>query len=417
MSIPRCRMAYGAGIGRNRLVLVRVERGGSSTTLWQDAPDAARLKSITAEIAAALASGRASLAAALPATESFARWLETPLTARDKALKVLPSLLDVQLPFPLETCLYDFSSLQPDATGRYRALACAARRNAIEERIEQHRALGLDPVVLQHKGLALWQQAQTEIPLAPNALRVVAYVGDGRTALTIGSGNAGGELISLHGIRLGADELATPDSPAVRQWSGRVVQILRGLPATAPAEPIQWLWCGPGAERAAMLETALAVRERLRCKTLTDPATFLARALANTVLAGSPAGNLRTGDLTHATVLAHNARKLRQNVLGLLLAGLALIGIGLGWQIWLQHREDIVQAELQKLACRLKGASSIPLGQEVDQVQKALKQQAANSNRFLTPFSHPSRAIWWRYLPLHAPAASRSIPSRTAASP
>ena len=298
-SIPRCRAAYGADLGRQRLVLVRAERGGGLTTLWNGPAEAAQLKAAGLEIATAGAAGRALLAAALPATEAFARWIETPLVAADKALKVLPALLDVQLPFPLETCLYDFSKLRAGAAQNFRALACAARRTDIEARLAQVGALGLEPALLTHEGLALWRQAQAEIPLAPATLRVVAYLGDGRTTLAVGSGAQGGELISLHGIRLGADELAPPDAPAVRQWTGRVSQLLRALPAGTAGEAVQWLWCGPGAELARPLEAALAQGDRVRFKTLSEPALFLARALALAALAGESDGQLRNGDLTH----------------------------------------------------------------------------------------------------------------------
>lgn len=367
-------------------MVVRVARGAAATTLWQEsgADAAGRLPALTAEIAAAVAGGRAVLSAALPATDSFARWLETPLTARDKAAKVLPALLDVQLPFPLETCLYDFSRLQPAAGGQYRAFACAARRTDIEARLAQHRALHLEPVVLQHEGLALWQQALAEIPLAPHAVRIVAYVGEARTALAVGSGPNGGELISLHGIRLGADELAAPDAPALRQWAGRIIQLLHTLPATT--EPIQWLWCGPGAELAPVLEPVLAGGERLHCKTLAEPITFLARALAHAALQDAVPGNLRSGALTHPAVLAHAARTRRNAVGNLFLAGLALTGVSLGWHAWLAHRETRLQTELVATARQLTGAASLPYGQEVATVQRLLKQQAPELQPFLDAF-------------------------------
>lgn len=376
--IPRGRAAYGADLGRQRLVLVRAERGGTLTTLWNGPADAAQLKGVSAGVAA----GRALLAAALPATDAFARWIETPLVAADKALKVLPALLDVQLPFPLETCLYAFSQLRPGAAKHFRALACAARRTDIEARLAQFSALGLDPALLTHEGLVLWRQAQAEIPLAPTTLRVVAYLGDGRTTLAAGSGAGGGELISLHGLRLGADELAAPDAPAVRQWVGRVNQLLRALPAGAAGEAIQWLWCGPGAELAGPLEAALAQGDRVRFKALAEPATFLARALALAALAGESEGQLRTGDLTHPALLAHTASGQRRSALSLLCAGGALLALGIGWQVWLQQANDRLQAEILVRAQELSGKTHIQYGTEIATVQTALKQRVADMQPF-----------------------------------
>jgi len=378
-SIPRCRAAYGADLGRRRLVLVRAERGGAITTLWNSNANAVQLKAASTEIAA----GHALLAAALPATEGFARWIETPLVTADKALKVLPALLDVQLPFPLETCLYAFSSLHAGADHNFRAFACAARRNDVEARLAQHRELGLDPALLTHEGLVLWRQALAEIPLAPKTLRVVAYLGDGRTTLAVGSGTDGGALISLHGIRLGADELAAPDAPAVRQWAGRVNQLLRALPADANGEAIQWLWCGPGADVTAPLEAALAQGDRVRFKPLAGPDLFLARALALAALAGESAGQLRNGDLTHPVLLAHVETGRRRTTLNLLVAGGALLALGLGWQIWLQRTNERLQTELLAQAQQLTGTANIPYGQEIPTVQRALKQRTAE----LQPFS------------------------------
>lgn len=377
LSIPRCRTAYGVDLGR-RLVLVRVERGGATTTLWNGDVDVLRLKSAAAEITAT--GDRTLLAAAMPATETFARWLETPLVASDKARKVLPALLDVQLPFPLETSLYDFSRVQPGTGGNIRALACAARRTDVEARLAQHRDLGLDPVLLTHEGLVLWRQAQAEIPLLPQALRIVAYVGDSRTTLAVGNG---AELISLHGIRLGADELAPPDAPAVRQWSGRVVQLLRTLPATPESEAIQWLWCGPGADLAAQLEAALAIGDRVRFKKLADPVIFLPRALALAALAGETAGQLRTSDLTHPALLAHTAAGRRRTALNLLVAGGALCALAIGWNLWLQQTNDRLQADIVAQAQQLTGSANIPYGQEIPTVQRALKQHAAELQPFL----------------------------------
>ena len=358
-------------------MLVRVERGGASTTLWNGDADVPRLQ---AAVTALNATGdRALLAAALPATESFARWLETPLTAADKARKVLPALLDVQLPFPLETSLYDFSDVRPGVGDHIHALACAARRTDVEARLAQHRELGLEPMLLTHEGLILWRQALAEIPLLSKTLRIVAYVGDGRSALAVGSG---AELISLHGIRLGADELASADAPTVRQWAGRVAQLLRTLPA-AGAEPIQWLWCGPGADMAVQLEAALATGDRIRFKKLADPATFLPRALAQAALAGHTAGQLRNGDLTHPALLAHAEAGRRRTAIHLLVAGGALCALTLGWQLWLQYTNDRLQSELLAQAQQLTGSASIPYGQELPTVQRALKLRAAELQPFL----------------------------------
>ncbi|MCX7009323.1 MAG: hypothetical protein NTY53_19095 [Kiritimatiellaeota bacterium] len=54
-------------------MLVRAEHGGIVATLWNGDADAARLQSACTEIAAAVASGRALLAAALTRERWFTR--------------------------------------------------------------------------------------------------------------------------------------------------------------------------------------------------------------------------------------------------------------------------------------------------------------------------------------------------------
>lgn len=381
-SIPRCRAAYGVDLGRHRLVLVRAERGGNVTTLWNGAPEAARVKAASIEIAAAVDSGRALLAAALPATEGFARWLETPLAAADKAQAVLPALLDVQLPFPLETCLYTFSGLHAGTDKNFRAFACAARHTDVEARLAQHRILDLDPALLTHEGLVLWRQARAEIPLTSKTLRVVAYLGDGRTTLAVGSGAGGDGLISLHGVRLGADDFPGPNAPAIRQWANRVNQLLRALPVPASGEAIQWLWCGPGADNVTPLEAALEQGEHVRFRKLADPALFLARALALAALAGDSSGQLRNGDLTHPALHAHVEAGHRRTTFKLLAAGIALLALSLGWQLWLQRTDNRLQAAILAQSQLLTSMAHIPYGQEIPTVQRALKQRNAELQPF-----------------------------------
>ncbi|MDP2989771.1 MAG: hypothetical protein Q8O57_04305, partial [Kiritimatiellota bacterium] len=47
-------------------------------------------------------------AGCLAVQESLTLWLNSPLASRAKAETVLPALLDIQLPFPVEDCLYQF---------------------------------------------------------------------------------------------------------------------------------------------------------------------------------------------------------------------------------------------------------------------------------------------------------------------
>jgi len=391
--ILRRRVAYGADLDGGHLTLVKVEaagRGRRVTILFQGpaAPGEPRLATCAADVRRDIAQGRATLAALLPASDGFARWLETPLRSAVKARKVLPSLLDVQLPFPLEACLYQFPAVRLDAAGRVRALAVAARRDVIVGQLDRFRALGLDPVALDHEGLALWTHSLAELPLEPPALRVVAHLGAARTALVTGDG---GHLPGMHGIRLGADELGAADAPARRQWTSRVQQILRAAqPEAGAARAIQWLWTGPGAVRAdllADLQAALGISGTILFTMVDDPATFLARAAAaRQMRPGALPCNLRCTELTHTAIRQQRARRRRQAALAVLGAGLLLCGLNAGWHGWCGRREAQTQVELAALARQLAQTAHVPPGQEVLTVQRALKKQAAETQPFRAAF-------------------------------
>jgi len=94
--------------------------------------------------------------AALRCRESLVRRLEAPFSSCRKARKVLPTLLDIQLPFPVEDCLCNFIGLHRTKERKVRALAVAARRIDVRRRLDALHTLGIDPVVLDQEGLALW---------------------------------------------------------------------------------------------------------------------------------------------------------------------------------------------------------------------------------------------------------------------
>ena len=109
----------------------------------------------------------------LAVQESLTLWLNSPLASRAKAEKVLPALLDIQLPFPVEDCLYRFVEFRRTPEGTVSALVCAARREAIQACLERYQAQGTDPMLLDHEGLALWTQSLVEWPAEPRRYRVL----------------------------------------------------------------------------------------------------------------------------------------------------------------------------------------------------------------------------------------------------
>ena len=156
------------------------------------------------------------LAAALPVHSCFLRRLRAPFASVAKAEKVWPALLDVQLPFPLESAVCRFLTPTRTADGQVEVLAVAARREDVEAWRAPLAQAGLFPWWADHEGLALWGQSVLEQPA--QGWRLVCYIGEERVALVWGRGP---DVRAASGLRLGARELFDParGEAARRQWA------------------------------------------------------------------------------------------------------------------------------------------------------------------------------------------------------
>ncbi len=269
--------------------------------------------------------------------ESFTRWVEAPYASTSKARKVFPTLLDIQLPFALDACVYTFIDVGRTAGGSSRGLAVAARRTHVNDKLAAFEARGLDPVVLDQAGLALWTQALREdAPRDSSAPRVVAWLDESHLTLVKGQGAT---FVSAHTVR--AD-----DRDRMRHLAGT---------AEPEAPHATWIWCGPAAtpERVDALWQALG--EPGARHTVAEPATFLLRAVATRALLPGPyRSNLRCDDLTHAAL---KRRDRRRGILALSLAlgAAVLLAAADGVALWtLQARtrsvEESVSGEIDALA-------------------------------------------------------------------
>ncbi len=386
-------VSYGVDLSADHLVVVRSARTRKgvepATLLDQDGdalPDALR-----AELDAAVSGGRAVVAGCLAAHETVTRWLQTPLASVSKARKVLPSLLDIQLPFPLESCVYDFVEFRRSPERRVDALAVAARVQDAAARIETFRKAGLDPARLDHEGLALWTLSIRERPMERNASRVVAFLGHDRIALVLGAGES---FRSAHSLRIGVRDLfpggdaGTPDR--LRPFALRVQQVLGASLAELDAATLQWVWTGPGAARPGVLtalQSALSGLSVARFLSHEDPASFLARALAARALEPGPLDcNFRTGALAHPMEARQREGRARRAAAALLAAGLVLCAANGAWRTFLAHRERAAQAAVTALAQELSQLSRIPRGQEALVARRALDERAPLVQPFLQAF-------------------------------
>ena len=321
---------------------------------------------------------RGPAAACLGSEESLLLWLSAPLASIHKAVRVFPSLLDIQLPFPIESCATRFLAIRKTPEHTVKALAIAARTETVKRRLETCRAAGWEPWVLDHEGLALWTRGLIECPGASNRIRVLAGLYPDRAVLVHGKQR---ELIGVHVIRRQAGEPQAVDAKAVADRIRRALQ-----PELEEGAAIQWLWCGPLATDAGFLSalhTALAAHWPGECVTMSDPSSFLARALATRLARpDSLSVNFRAGELTHPALLSHSVRR-RQRALVLLLAAAAILCAGnILWCRIAAARVEQETRAVTALAAELAPNSRIPPGTEVREARKAVERRSGETAAF-----------------------------------
>lgn len=320
-----------------------------------------------------LADARAPVAVALPAYAGFIRRLTAPLSSVEKARRVLPSLLDIELPFPLESCAHAFLQLARTADGGVSALAVAARKEDVSAFIERCRAAGFDPVVIEHEAVALWRAWSASHPLAREQTRLIVYLGVDRTTLAFGNSSG---LFSATGLRQGADTLAS-GGPALQ----RLALWWRAGRELAGARDEHVAWCGPAAENAdarRALRSALFSEAAPRELTARDADTMLPRALAGALASGdAEEGNLRQGALVHPLTEQRAKREARTALLAIAASALLLGATGLAGLRLLDRAREVWQHRLVEEARRIAGTDRLPRGQEALAARRALEQQTA----------------------------------------
>lgn len=322
--------------------------------------------------------GQAACAVALLQRETLVRWVSTPLTSRRKAVRVLSSLLDVQLPFPVEECVVQFPDIGRTAEGTYRGLAVLARRPDIDKRLAQLQEQGADPVFLDQESLALWARCMVENPPAAAqsaGLRVVVYAGESRWTLVIGRGRT---LLSAHTLReWRADQ--------VRRWL-----LAEAVSDAATQRPVEWLFGGP------------AVRDVGACHALVrpltdglpgpvtlsdDPASLLSRALAwRAMQAAEWPCNFRQAALRHPLLQARLDRRAIGRAAGCLAGGLLLLAMNAGWRAALARVNTERQACLVRSAHAIVGERSLPAGKEVLEAERELAARGKTIAPFVRAF-------------------------------
>ena len=373
--------AYGLEISAGRLILARAVHRGVPQTLLAAASDSEEACRALQTVALEVEKGSAALAVCAPAAQTVIRHLRAPFASIQKASKVWASLLDVELPFPVESAICSYGEPRIENGGTV-VFAAAIRKNDLAAFDETCRAAGFNPTHCDAEALALWSQQVAEAPPARGELpRAIVWLGADHVTIARGRG---AEFMAAHVLR------ASPltDAPGGRQafdalWAARAQQILGAhLAETGGTEMDLW-WAGPGAEdevRVARLRQALPAAIAVRHETHRQPASFLARALARR--ATEDAGvNFKTGDLTHPALLRRQEKNLKGAYLGVVAAAVLVLVLNGGESIFRKHRVASLQRQLTASAQSITG-ENVPRGQEGLMVERAISRRDEETQPF-----------------------------------
>ncbi len=310
----------------------------------------------------------------MPARTAVTTWIQAPFPSRRKARRVAPALLDMELPFPLENCIWSVVAEQSDATG-CAMLAVAARREDVQKRLDELAAAGLDPHVLDHEGLALWSRSLDEFPPPPQErFRVVVYRHPEGVVMAIGSPGKLRGVYTVAGVsRAQMERLLVAHLGS--EWRTAL---------TTPGE-LLFFCCGPsGAGADACLREALGVTAAITVHTADAPDHFLARALAvRALLPGPWHCNLRRGELAHPDWVARDRRGFRLSLAVLVVSGLLLGGLGLSVGREAQRRLDNQNRAFRAEASRIAGYPVLARGRDaINEVSLAVDTRLAELRVF-----------------------------------
>ncbi len=333
----------------------------------------------------------AAIAAALPAYAGFVRRLTAPIESPAKARRVLPALLDIELPFPIESCSHAFLEVARAAGGGVEALAVAARSEDIVNHLRRLADAGLDPRTLDHEAVILWNQCAREHPLAGRHHRLVVSLGGAHTTLVAG---AGARLVAATGLRQPPAEYLGASAPAaLRERVGaRLAGWWRAQRERAGAEVWHVVWCGPLAGDPDLrrdMAALLSVEETAKSIVPREPELLLARGLAaEHALRRGSEGNLRTGALAHPALARAERRGARGRALALVASAALLFAVNAAWRFALDRRREHWQGRVVAAARALTGTDRLPKGQELLAAERAFDHDApgwAAFRAFLEP--------------------------------
>ena len=242
-------VAYGLDRTAGRLVVARSVRGRPAVLLHDGAPGAPGAAEALAAARADVLAGKAALAIAAPPAATFIRELRTPISSPAKAARVWASLLDLELPFPVEQAAHFAAPPRKLPEGGLATCAAAIRADDLQGALADADAAGIPATHVDALAPALYDAlTRTAPPARGDAQRAVVWIDDAFVAVARGTGAAFGRA---HLWR--ASPLAGGGPAAfLPLWQARAATYLEPPGGDAKA-PLDVYFAGPGAADAALV--------------------------------------------------------------------------------------------------------------------------------------------------------------------
>lgn len=410
-----CKTAYGVEVSADRMVCVRTLRRGGGTIVLEGDPGSDEARRLLLSVSGEVEKGRAVLACCAPAPQTVIRPLRAPFASVRKAGKVWPSLLDVVLPFPVESALCCYSAPRVENRGT-RTIAAAIRRDDLDACEEGCRASGLQPTHLDVEALALWSQQGAEVPpVRSEQPRALVWLGEDHVTIVRGRGTT---FMAAHVLRASPMTGSEEDRKAFAVlWAARMRQILAAHLTETEASEMDLWWAGPGAGDEAnvtRLRQALPADIPLRQETHRQPTAFLARALARRAMEGSGM-NFKIGERTHPAVLRRQERTVKRAYASVVAAAILVLLLNGGGRAFRAHRVESLQARISAAAESITG-QPVPRGQETLLVERAVARRDEETRPFRSALD--TDGLEGRFTRVLAEAAALDVEiSRLAVSP
>ena len=320
--------------------------------------------------------GAALTAVAFPASRSLIRVLKAPRLRTGRLQRLVPALLDVDIPFPVEESAFAVASMRR-TTDAAEILVAVVRRKDLKDFLEQTRqATGLDPVIVDHEALAVWDECLLRQPPTDADCRLIAFHSGGGLLLISGRGDMPRAAVSLD---LASDlEIASIAADISRRLPGLLRQA-----APSGCSRLEWIWCGEGIPVCGLDTLRASLNLDMEEIHLPD-ADLLAKAVARrALLPGSRSRfNLLNGDLEHPVLSSWENRRRMALYTYFLGVSVLIAGVDLAFLVYTHSLEKHLATELRRGASSISGITRVPAGQEILIARRACRQRLET----LSPF-------------------------------